>query len=315
MAYPRLSKGQNSPLPGHTCRVYASIEWADSTFEVDMSALLLGADGKVFSDRDFVFYNQPVSPDGSVRFLGGTETGGGSHARISIDLSAVPGRVQTVALAGSLASGTFGALGELRFIVVDGAGQALAEYIIADATTESALQFGEVYRRGGGWKIRAVGQGWTSGLAGLATDFGVEIDHDPEAESIQSPVPSTGVSGSEQAGSAATRRRAIGSPYRLWTQARTYCDYDITVEQRHLPAIRNLYPQDFSVKDREQTRDVELVPEPEGAQGPWAISVRSAGRTIGYLGAGEARKWAGVIRRIVASGFMPTTSGRIWANE
>ncbi|MET9492517.1 TerD family protein [Nocardia sp. NPDC006630] len=315
MARPRLSKGQNLPLPGHICRVEVLIGWADSRIELDASALLLGADGKVFSDRDFVFFNQSVSLNGSVRFLGSAEAGEGSQARIAIDLSAVPRNIQTVALVGSLASGTFGALGKLTFIVVDGAGRALAEYIIADAFTESALQFGEVYRRGDGWKIRAVGQGWTSGLAGLATDFGVEIDDDPETEPIETRVPPADVSDSEAVFEAAPTRRAVGTPYRLWTQARTHYDYDVAVERQHLPAIRSLYPQEFSVGDRELTLEVELVPEPEGAQGLWTISVRSAGQRIGYIGADEAQKWAGVIRRIVASGFMPTTSSRIWANE
>ncbi|WP_228002977.1 TerD family protein [Nocardia australiensis] len=182
MSYPILSKGQNVPLPGDVVRIDVVIGWTESEVEVDASALLLGADGKVGSDQDFVFYNQPASADGSVRFLGSSATEEGAQARIAIELSAVPDNVHTVALVGSVGAGTFGDLGKLALRVVDGVGHSLAEYVTADASTESAFVFGEVYRRGGEWKVRAVGQGWDSGLAGLATDFGVDIDSDPDSE-------------------------------------------------------------------------------------------------------------------------------------
>ncbi|MFC4375001.1 TerD family protein [Nocardia halotolerans] len=176
MSSPLLSKGQNIALPADVDRVDIVIGWPDPAFEVDASALLLGADRRVGSDTDFVFYNQPESADGSVRFLGTSLTEEGMQARISIDLTAVPAQVHTVAVAGSVASGTFGDLGKLALHVIDAAGASLAEYLTADAETESAFVFGEVYRRDGVWKVRAVGQGWDSGLAGLATDFGVAID-------------------------------------------------------------------------------------------------------------------------------------------
>lgn len=182
-----LSKGQNLSLPADVEQIDVVLGWTESEVEVDASALLLNADGKVRSDADFVFYNQPESTDGSIRFLGTSGTEEGAQARIAIDLSAVPDDVHTVALAGSVAAGQFGDLGKLALRVVDGAGHTLAEYVTADATTESAFVFGEVYRRNGDWKVRAVGQGWDSGLAGLATDFGVDIDDDPDPAPADAP--------------------------------------------------------------------------------------------------------------------------------
>ncbi|MFC8380351.1 TerD family protein [Nocardia sp. NPDC057272] len=176
MSSPLLSKGQNIPLPEDVDRVDIVIGWPEPEIEVDASALLLGADRRVGSDADFVFYNQTESPDGSVCFLGTSATEEGKQARISIDLSAVPVHVHIIGLAGSVGEGTFGALGKLAFHVIDPAGHSLAEYLTADADTESAFVFGEVYRRDGNWKVRAVGQGWESGLSGLATDFGVTVE-------------------------------------------------------------------------------------------------------------------------------------------
>ncbi|MCQ4120607.1 TerD family protein [Rhodococcus tibetensis] len=187
MTLPMMSKGQNMSLPSDVFQIDVVIGWTEAEIEVDASALLLNADRKVRSDDDFVFYNQPESSDGSVRFLGAGTTEEGAQARIALDLSAVPEDVHTVALVGSVSSGNFGDLGKLALRVVDGAGHSVAEYVTADATTESAFVFGEVYRRASEWKVRAVGQGWESGLAGLATDFGVAVDDDPDLEPTEAP--------------------------------------------------------------------------------------------------------------------------------
>ncbi|CAM4044119.1 TerD family protein [Nocardia ninae] len=369
MSAPRLSKGQNLTLPPHVRRIYAAIGWTDPQIDVDAAALLLGNNGKVSSDSDFVYYNQPAAPGGSVRVLGLRVTDDGVQARIEIDLSKLPSTTRTVAVVGSLDRHCFGELGDLTLTFADENEHVLAEYVIADATTESALQFGEIYRRGDEWKIRAVGQGWTSGLASLATDFGVDIDREAELGPKEAPVDNA-TSGKAMAtgaraataslstierlanprmnvrpGAAAANRaaakaaaqtdinsttpgpsqpemplmhsaqHAAGSPYRLWTQARHYCDYELTVDQQNLPAIRSLYPQDFPEKDRVLRPVVELVPEPDGSLGQWAISVRTADRTIGYIGSEDTKRWAGALRRIVASGFVPTTSSRISASE
>ncbi|MEV4209160.1 TerD family protein [Nocardia salmonicida] len=302
MEAPKLLRGQNLPIPADTTRIDAVIGWADPAADVDISALLLGADGKVGSDADFIFYNQPRSADGSVRFEGTDGVRGSTRARIVIDLSTVPDHVHTVALAGSIATGNFGALGDLTFEVVDDAGRPLAEYVTADATTETAFVFGEVYRRAGVWKIRAVGQGWDTGLAGLATDFGVEVDDaaDSPVEPAAARVP---------AGHAPEHE--TGAPYRLWSQPRNWRDHELDVTEEHLPAIRSLLPNPQPEERIELTPEFELIPEPFGPRGQWAISVRADGRTIGYLDDESAAGWAGPIRRIVASGFVPTTSGRI----
>ncbi|MFD6104562.1 TerD family protein [Nocardia salmonicida] len=188
MTSPLLSKGQNIPLPEDVDRIDIVIGWPEPELEVDASALLLGTDRRVGSDADFVFYNQTESSDGSVRFLGTSATEEGKQARISIELSAVPAHVHTIALAGSVGEGTFGALGKLAFHVMDPAGHSLAEYLTADADTESAFVFGEIYRRDGSWKVRAVGQGWDSGLCGLATDFGVAVEN-PEPAAVETSEP------------------------------------------------------------------------------------------------------------------------------
>lgn len=183
MTFPMLSKGQNMSLPEDSHQVDVVLGWTESEIEVDASALLLNAEGKVRSDADFVFYNQPESSDGSTRLLGTSTTEEGAQARIAIDLSTVPSDVHTVALAGSLSTGSFGDLGKLAFRVVDGAGHTLAEYVTAGASTESAFVFGQVYRRGEQWKVRVVGQGWDGGLAALATTYGVGIDDEAESDS------------------------------------------------------------------------------------------------------------------------------------
>ncbi|MDJ0441635.1 TerD family protein [Rhodococcus qingshengii] len=173
-----LIKGQNITLPDEIEQVDVLITWEDSTFGIDASALLLGADKKVGSDEDFVFYNQQESTDGSVRYLGRRETESGPHERLLVHLSAVPAEVDAIVLAGSVDTGSFGDLGKLSLHLMDASGSPIAEYVTADASTETAFVFGEIYRRNGLWKLRAIGQGWSSGLAGLAEDFGVEVGED-----------------------------------------------------------------------------------------------------------------------------------------
>lgn len=129
----------------------------------------------------------------SVRFLGSSATEDGAQARIAIELSSIPEDVHTIALAGSVGAGSFGDLGKLALRVVDGSGHTMAEYVTADATTESAFVFGELYRRSDQWKVRAIGQGWDSGLSGLAADFGVDIDDEPASMVQNRPTPQSSV--------------------------------------------------------------------------------------------------------------------------
>ncbi|MEV3892926.1 TerD family protein [Streptomyces anulatus] len=165
--------------------VMVSLGWSSTTGEgdADVSVLLLDGDGKVRSDVDFCFYNNPVAGNGSVQLLGKTPTADGSEDRISFDLDAVPQEIEKVVVAASRYAGSrFGDLDDLRLTLADSAGDGLVRFAVEGADDVSAVIFGELYRRSGEWKFRAVGQGYASGLAGLATDYGVDIDDDAEQD-------------------------------------------------------------------------------------------------------------------------------------
>ncbi|WP_217145140.1 TerD family protein [Streptomyces sp. AC627_RSS907] len=165
--------------------VIVSLGWASPTGEgdADVSVLLLDANGKVRSDSDFYFYNHPVAADGSVQLLGKTPTADGSEDRISFDLTAVPSGIDRIVVAASrYGEARFGELEDVRITLADAAGEGLLRFAVDDAGSVTAVIFGELYRRGEGWKFRAVGQGYETGLAGLATDFGVDIEDDAAAE-------------------------------------------------------------------------------------------------------------------------------------
>ncbi|WP_406288106.1 TerD family protein [Embleya sp. NBC_00896] len=168
-----LTKGGNCPLA-----VASVVVEVASAAPVDVSALLLAASGKVRSDADFVFYNQPTGP--GVRFQAG---GPGRAAAVLVDTAAVPADVQTVVVAVSLdgpaAPATFGGTTPPTATVRDASGEALVIFTPHGLGRETALVLLELYRRGGAWKVRAVGQGYANGLAGIATDFGVSVDDDP----------------------------------------------------------------------------------------------------------------------------------------
>ncbi|NEC53392.1 TerD family protein [Actinospica acidiphila] len=179
-----MVKGANvtlADLSDDVGSVIVSLGWASPTGEgdADVSVLLLDLNGKVRSDGDFYFYNHPVAADGSVQLLGKTPTADGSEDRISFDLTAVPGEVERIVVAASRYEGSsFGELENVRITLADAAGEGLLRFAVDDADSVAAVIFGELYRRGDGWKFRAVGQGYASGLAGLATDFGVDIEDD-----------------------------------------------------------------------------------------------------------------------------------------
>ncbi|MFJ8584862.1 VWA domain-containing protein [Streptomyces sp. NPDC093595] len=176
-----MSKGGNLPVAAEAVRV--ELGWSGGTGapDVDASALLLRADGRVRDDGDFVFYNQPQHASGAVRHLGKRRDGGGTTDTVGVDLAALEPEIERVVLGASADGGTFGQLSGLRLRLLDaGTGEQLALFEM-DATTETAFIGGELYRRAGQWKFRAVGQGYASGLAGLATDFGISVDEEPDA--------------------------------------------------------------------------------------------------------------------------------------
>ena len=173
-----MTKGANAPLTTAGLRIELHWEPGAGVPDVDVSALLLGPDGQVRSDDDFVFYNQPRHASGAVGHLGKR---GGVDA-VGIDTAQVEAGIERVVVAASTDGAPFGRVPGLHLRVVDaGAGSELLRFDITDATSETAFVFGEVYRRGGAWKFRAVGQGYDAGLAGLAADFGITVDENPAA--------------------------------------------------------------------------------------------------------------------------------------
>ncbi|MCA6095647.1 TerD family protein [Streptomyces sp. SCA3-4] len=183
-----MVKGANvalATLSENTGSVIVSLGWLSPTGEgdADVSVLLLDENGKVRSDADFYFYNNPVAADGSVQLLGKTPTADGNEDRISFDLTAIPSDVDRIVVAASRYHGArFGELDALTVMLADGGGENLLRFAIDDAGSVSAFIFAELYRRAGEWKFRAVGQGYDTGLAGLAMDFGVDVDDDAATE-------------------------------------------------------------------------------------------------------------------------------------
>ncbi|MFD5461562.1 TerD family protein [Kitasatospora sp. NPDC127059] len=187
-----LAKGGNVSLskeaPGLSA-VIVGLGWAVRTttgadYDLDASALLCNALGKVVSDQHFVFFNNLRSPEGSVEHSGDNLTGGGDgdDEQIKVDLDRVPADVAKVVFPVSIydADARLQNFGQVRNafirIVNQANGQEIARYdLTEDASTETAMVFGELYRNGAEWKFRAIGQGYASGLRGIATDYGVNV--------------------------------------------------------------------------------------------------------------------------------------------
>jgi tellurium resistance protein TerD len=185
-----LSKGGNVSLtkeaPGLTA-VTVGLGWdvrttTGSDFDLDASAIALKNDGRVLSDQHFVFFNNLKSPDGSIEHLGDNLTGAGEgdDEQVKVNLAAVPGEIDRIVFPVSIYDAdtrqqNFGQVRNAFIRIVNQAGgQEIARYdLTEDASTETAMVFGELYRSGSEWKFRAVGQGYSAGLAGIARDFGV----------------------------------------------------------------------------------------------------------------------------------------------
>ena len=153
-------------------------------FDLDASALALDTGHKVLGDEYFVFFNNLRSPDGSIEHQGDNLTGEGEgdDEVITVDLSQVPAQITSIVFPVSIYEGearrqSFGQVRNAFIRVVNQAdGSELARYdLTEDASTETAMVFGEVYRHNAEWKFRAIGQGYASGLAGIARDFGVNV--------------------------------------------------------------------------------------------------------------------------------------------
>ncbi|HST81750.1 MAG TPA: TerD family protein [Kineosporiaceae bacterium] len=185
-----LSKGANIAVTAASVRVLLSWQTRPGTPDVDVLALLLTEAGRVRSDADLVFYNEPRHASGTVRATGKQAIGPSTTDTVEVDLAKIEPGVDRIVLAGSADGGSFGAVRDLALRLTDSAtGIELARFPMADADTETAFIFGELYRRAGGWKFRTVGQGYASGLAGLATDFGITVDDPPAQTPAALPVP------------------------------------------------------------------------------------------------------------------------------
>lgn len=187
-----LAKGGNVSLTKQAPNLRAvevGLGWDARTssgvdFDLDASALLLGTGGKVLSDEHFVFYNNLVSPDGTVEHTGDNRTGegDGDDESVKVDLATLDERVTCIVFAVSIHDArergqSFGQVRNAFIRIVDQSDNAeLARYDLSeDASIETAMVFGELYRYNGEWKFRAVGQGYDSGLGGIARDFGVSV--------------------------------------------------------------------------------------------------------------------------------------------
>lgn len=187
-----MLKGSNVPLDATAVR--AVLRWTprQGAPDVDASALLLGTEGRVRSDEDFVFYNQPRHPSGKVWRLGKKRVAEGLTDTVQTDLAGLDPAVGRVLLVASADDVPFEHVRALRILLYDaspaaGDGEPLAYFDITPETgAETALICGELYRRGEGWKFRALGEGYSNGLVGLATDFGISVD---ESEAVPEPTP------------------------------------------------------------------------------------------------------------------------------
>ena len=188
-----LRKGGNISLSkegGSTLnKITVGLGWDERStdgaeFDLDANAFLLGANGKVRGDSDFIFYNQLKSACGSVEHAGDNLTGGGDgdDEQIFIRLKDVPADVSKVAITVTIhdaeANGqNFGMVTNAFVRVVDdNNGKELARYDLSeDSSTETAMIFAEVYRHNNEWKFKAIGQGFNGGLGPLARNYGVNV--------------------------------------------------------------------------------------------------------------------------------------------
>ncbi|WP_104086826.1 TerD family protein [Arthrobacter sp. GMC3] len=192
MAGLTLEKGNNLSLtktdPG-LAQALVGLGWDPRTttgdaFDLDASALLLGANGKVRSGDDFIFYNQPSAKDGSVVHKGDNRSGDGAgdDEQIAIDLTKIAADVDRVVIVVSIDKAeerrqNFGQVrgAYCRVINASNDTEIVRFDLSEDAAPETSMLFAEIYRNGSEWKFKAVGQGYATGLAGIATDFGVPL--------------------------------------------------------------------------------------------------------------------------------------------
>jgi stress response protein SCP2 len=170
-----LTQGGNAALPAGAITVTLAFDARPAGLDIDVSAYLLGPNGKVRGDADMVFYNQPASPDGAVRL---------SDTAFTVDPARIDPAVDRIAICVVVDGGSAAALGAVTL----SAGDLRFRHATA-GQSEAAIIVAELYRRGDAWKLRAVGQGFAGGLAPLARSFGIEVaDTPPAAPAAPAPV-------------------------------------------------------------------------------------------------------------------------------
>ncbi|MCK9894080.1 TerD family protein [Frankia sp. AgB32] len=187
-----LSKGGNvslSKVAPNLTVVTVGLGWkvrqtSGADYDLDASAIVVNEAGRVLSDSYFIFFNNLVSPDGAVQHQGDNLVGGGGgdDEQVTVDLRTLTSQAAKVVFTVSIYDAdtrrqTFGQIRDAFIRIADAAtGAEVARYdLTEDASTETAMIFGELYRYGGEWKFRAVGQGYATGLRGIALDFGVNV--------------------------------------------------------------------------------------------------------------------------------------------
>lgn len=187
-----LQKGQNVSLnkeaPGMN-EIHAGLGWdtqqfAGDDFDLDVVLFLTGADGKVLSDSHFIFYNNLSSPDGSVVHTGDNRTGegDGDDEAVTVSLNSVDAAVQKIVFAATIHEAAarkqnFGQVQNAFIRLVDkSSDQEMIRYDLSeDFSVETALIVSELYRKDGEWKFKAIGQGFSDGLAGLCRFYGLNV--------------------------------------------------------------------------------------------------------------------------------------------
>ncbi|AHE56823.1 VWA domain-containing protein [Sphingomonas sanxanigenens] len=177
----QLSQGANAPLPSGMLDIAVTFDARPSGLDVDISAYLLDASGKVRGDTDMIFYNQPASPEGAVRL-------DPASGRFAVDLARLPPAIERIAICVVVDGGSAGSLRAITLAV--GGGPSFRHEVAG--TAEAAIIVADLYLRQGQWKLRAVGQGFAGGLAPLARSFGIDVADEPAAvpaPPIASPAP------------------------------------------------------------------------------------------------------------------------------
>ncbi|MCT6835439.1 MAG: TerD family protein [Acinetobacter baumannii] len=187
-----LNKGGNlslSKTDPNLVRVLIGLGWDEratdgAAFDLDASAFLLTATGKVRGDHDFIFYNQLKSQDGSVEHTGDNRSGqgDGDDETILVNLSKVAPEVEKIAITVTIHDAqtrgqNFGQIANafIRVVNQDTNVEVVRFDLAEDYSTETAMVFGEVYRHNGDWKFRAVGQGYAGGLAAMCQQYGIQV--------------------------------------------------------------------------------------------------------------------------------------------